>query len=57
MRRIPAPSDSRLTEGTRLTIVESGFDQVPAWRRDEAFRMNTEGWAGQLENVRSHVEG
>ena len=43
--------------GTTLTVVESGFDRIPAGRRDEAFRMNSQGWAIQLENVRRHVEG
>ena len=43
--------------GTRLTIVESGFDRLPAHRRDEAFRMNASGWQAQLENVRKHVDG
>jgi len=42
-------------DGTRLTIVESGFDQVPAARRAEAFRMNAGGWAAQLENIERHV--
>jgi len=42
--------------GTSLTIVESGFDRVPAHRRDRAFRMNEGGWAGQAENLRKHVE-
>jgi len=43
-------------EGTRLTIVESGFDKVPAHRRERAFRMNEGGWATQAENVRKYVE-
>lgn len=43
-------------EGTRLVIVESGFDRVPAHRRERAFRMNEGGWAAQAENVRRHVE-
>jgi uncharacterized protein YndB with AHSA1/START domain len=43
--------------GTQLTVVESGFDRVPAERRALAFRMNAEGWAIQMENVRRHVEG
>jgi uncharacterized protein YndB with AHSA1/START domain len=43
-------------EGTRLTIVESGFDRVPARRRERAFRMNEAGWAGQAENLRKYVE-
>lgn len=44
-------------EGTRLTIVESGFDRVPAHRRERAFRMNEGGWTAQAENLRQHVEG
>jgi uncharacterized protein YndB with AHSA1/START domain len=46
-----------VAEGTRLTIVESGFDRVPAHRRERAFRMNEGGWAGQAENVKNYVEG
>jgi uncharacterized protein YndB with AHSA1/START domain len=42
-------------EGTRLTIVESGFDKLPAARRAEAFRMNEGGWAGQIKNIERHV--
>jgi uncharacterized protein YndB with AHSA1/START domain len=42
--------------GTRLRIVESGFDKLPAKRRDEAFRMNDRGWSIQTENIASHVE-
>ncbi|HXU64465.1 MAG TPA: SRPBCC family protein [Polyangia bacterium] len=47
----PAP------EGTRLTIVESGFDRVPAHRRERAFRMNEGGWTAQVDNLRKHVGG
>ena len=43
--------------GTRLTVVESGFDALPANRRDEAFRMNSGGWAVQVESLRRHVDG
>jgi uncharacterized protein YndB with AHSA1/START domain len=42
--------------GTRLTLTESGFDKVPANRRDEAFRMNEKGWAQQVKNIAQHVE-
>ena len=42
--------------GTRLTVVESGFSKIPAYRRDEAFRMNTAGWSTQVENIRRYVE-
>jgi uncharacterized protein YndB with AHSA1/START domain len=43
-------------EGTALSVVESGFDRIPASRRDEAFRMNASGWAAQLVNIQRHVE-
>ena len=41
--------------GTRLTIVESGFDRVPLSRRAEAFRMNSDGWSEQMQNIERHV--
>jgi uncharacterized protein YndB with AHSA1/START domain len=41
--------------GTLLTVVESGFDKVPAHRRDEAFRMNEKGWSTQIKNIETHV--
>jgi len=41
--------------GTLLTIVESGFDQIPAHRREEAIRMNDGGWAAQTKNIERHV--
>ena len=46
----------KVPEGTHLTIVESGFDRVPAHRRERAFRMNSGGWSAQAENIRKHVE-
>ncbi len=42
--------------GTRIKVRESGFDQIPADRRDEAFRMNTSGWKGQMENIERYVD-
>jgi uncharacterized protein YndB with AHSA1/START domain len=42
-------------DGTRLTIVESGFDRIPLARRAEAFRMNSEGWSEQLQNIERYV--
>jgi uncharacterized protein YndB with AHSA1/START domain len=41
--------------GTGLTIVESGFDRIPLARRAEAFRMNDQGWAGQIKNLTRYV--
>jgi uncharacterized protein YndB with AHSA1/START domain len=43
--------------GTRLTVVESGFDKVPEERRALAFRMNENGWAQQIKNVETYVAG
>lgn len=42
--------------GTHLVITESGFDALPADRRDEAVRSNEGGWQEQLGNIRAHVE-
>jgi len=41
--------------GTLLTLTESGFENVPAHRRAEAFRMNDGGWAQQIKNIDIHV--
>jgi uncharacterized protein YndB with AHSA1/START domain len=41
--------------GTAVTIIESGFDRIPLARRDEAFRMNDNGWAGQIKNLEQYV--
>jgi len=38
-----------------LTVVESGFDKVPAHRRAQAFQMNSGGWEGQLRNIVRYV--
>ncbi|GAB1582779.1 SRPBCC family protein [Phyllobacterium phragmitis] len=44
-----------ISAGTRLTVVESGFDALPAHRRPDALRMNEEGWAGQMKNIEAYV--
>ena len=41
--------------GTRLRVVESGFDGIPEARRDEAYRMNSGGWEQQMKNVERHL--
>jgi uncharacterized protein YndB with AHSA1/START domain len=46
-----------VADGTLLTVVESGFDRIPAARRAEAYLRNTEGWAEQMANIQRHVEG
>jgi uncharacterized protein YndB with AHSA1/START domain len=41
--------------GTRLRVVESGFEKIPAHRRDEAYRMHESGWEEQMRNIARHV--
>lgn len=43
--------------GTLLTVVETGFDKIPASRRFEAFRMNSGGWEAQIKNLEKHISG
>jgi uncharacterized protein YndB with AHSA1/START domain len=43
-------------DGTILTVVESGFDQIPESRRQAAFTGNSEGWRQQMERVRKYVD-
>ncbi|NJD61452.1 MAG: vanillate O-demethylase oxidoreductase VanB [Deltaproteobacteria bacterium] len=42
-------------DGTVLTLVESGFDKIPAARRAEAYRMHEEGWAMQMESIERYL--
>jgi uncharacterized protein YndB with AHSA1/START domain len=42
-------------EATQLSIVESGFDQLPPDCRAEAFRRNDGGWTMQVKNIEKHV--
>jgi uncharacterized protein YndB with AHSA1/START domain len=41
--------------GTLLTVVESGFDQIPLARRAKAFRENDEGWAMQMTAIEEYL--
>jgi len=41
--------------GTLLSLVESGFDDIPPHRRLDAFRMNSGGWDEQMKNIEQHV--
>lgn len=41
--------------GTRLRVTESGFDALPADRRDEAYRLNERGWTEQMDNIVRYV--
>ncbi len=44
-----------IPDGTAVTIVESGFDGLPVARRADAYRMNNQGWTGQVKNLVRHV--
>jgi hypothetical protein len=57
-KETPTLVEFRLEEvagGTLLTLTESGFDKVPAERRDEAFLRNDGGWTQQMKNVETYV--
>lgn len=41
--------------GTRLTITESGFENIPLARRAEAFKMNEGGWQAQLVLIEKYL--
>ena len=41
--------------GTLLRLTESGFENIPAHRRSEAFLKNDGGWAAQIRNIEAHV--
>jgi len=41
--------------GTLLTLIESGFENLPEERRLEAFRMNDGGWTEQMKNIENYV--
>ena len=46
---------AKTATGTRLTVVESGFDKLPAHRRDIAFRSNEGGWTIQMQNIAKYL--
>lgn len=45
-----------LGTGTRLTIVESGFESLPEPRRLEVLRSNTEGWNIQAGHIAAFLD-
>ena len=40
---------------TLLTVVESGFDGIPAARRATAFEMDSKGWASQMVRIEKYL--
>jgi uncharacterized protein YndB with AHSA1/START domain len=45
-----------VTGGTKLTVTESGFDEIPLERCAAAYRGNDEGWAQQMRAIEQYVE-
>jgi uncharacterized protein YndB with AHSA1/START domain len=43
--------------GTRLSVAETGFDQVTLARRAKVYQDNERGWAEVLGWLRGHAEG
>jgi uncharacterized protein YndB with AHSA1/START domain len=44
-----------VSTGVRLTITESGFDQLPATRREKAFAANEGGWEKQTHLIEKYL--
>jgi uncharacterized protein YndB with AHSA1/START domain len=42
-------------DGTLLSVIESGIDRIPVERRLDVFRMNSDGWDGQIKNIEKYV--
>ncbi len=38
-------------DGTKLTVIESGFDKIPIERRAKAFAANEGGWTAQMKLI------
>jgi uncharacterized protein YndB with AHSA1/START domain len=45
----------KTANGTLLLLTESGFDNIPGDRRQEAFRGNESGGTGQMKNIETYV--
>ena len=43
-------------DGTRLTVVESGFAQLPDDAHDQAFGGNSDGWAKELGELVTYLD-
>ncbi len=43
-------------DGTKLTVVESGFASLPEAVRKQSLLDNTQGWDEQMGNIRTYLE-
>lgn len=41
--------------GTRVTLTESGFTDLPDERRSEAYLRNSDGWTQQMKNLEDYL--
>ena len=46
-----------ISGGTRVTVIESGFENIPLARRAEAFSGNEQGWTIMIGVLGKHVSG
>jgi uncharacterized protein YndB with AHSA1/START domain len=46
---------TEVTDGTLLTVSESGFDNIPLARRAKAFTANEAGWAHQMRLIEKYL--
>ena len=44
-----------VADGTKLTVTESGFDQIPIERRAKAFAANEGGWTAQMKLIEKYL--
>lgn len=47
--------ESLSEDETRLTLTETGFDQLPPDYAPIAYRMNSGGWDEQMQNINTYV--
>jgi uncharacterized protein YndB with AHSA1/START domain len=48
---------AEVADGTRLTVVETGFDGIPLGRRATAYRGNDSGWTQQMVAIERYLSG
>lgn len=46
----------RCEEGTKLRLVESGFENIPEPRREKSRKSNSEGWTTVIDWLKDHLE-
>lgn len=45
-----------VTEGTRITITEQGFEALPGKLRRNRFELNGQGWSIQVNNIAAYLK-